>query len=286
MNFWSSRSLQRSAGRPCRAAGTGTAQRLARRRDQCAIGRPALRRQQPRPSTCCSSSSHRRRWRSSAPGRCSPPRPVRGRRIAEHQPVEHDLVSSTRLGMRSSRPAGSRQPGAQRPRSAVAQERWPELVPEPRPRSCRGLGLRLCTGFDGSKPFVRSRLAALGLYNRGLFGRFCCASVARLGRNDFMPAAASQAATHGGSRRPIRPMPWLRHAASRSDSARQLHNGNKLPMPTINQLVRHGREAETVKSQVAGAAGQPADAAASAPASTRRRRRSRTRRCARSPRCA
>ena len=34
-------------------------------------------------------------------------------------------------------------------------------------------------------------------------------------------------------------------------------NGNKLPMPTINQLVRHGRETETAKSKSPAMQGSP-----------------------------
>jgi small subunit ribosomal protein S12 len=56
--------------------------------------------------------------------------------------------------------------------------------------------------------------------------------------------------TSGASRRPSRPpVDELQAltASSRKDSGTS--NGNKLPMPTINQLVRHGREVEVINSK-------------------------------------
>ncbi len=55
-------------------------------------------------------------------------------------------------------------------------------------------------------------------------------------------------------------------------------------VPTIQQLVRKGRESKPEKGKTAALKGPRSDGA-SAPASTRTRRRSRTRRCARWPEC-
>ena len=88
-------------------------------------------------------------------------------------------------------------------------------------------------------------------YTVRLFGRFCCALCWAT-----CTALPEPSSLEGPGVRPgLVPSGGVAHDTGRPEPVTS--NGNKLPMPTINQLVRHGRQTEVTKSKSPAMQGGP-----------------------------